>query len=79
VELNVNPPADSERDSIVLRAVEPIAVRANEAHRLLGISKRKFSDLTREVPHFWLDGCKLYSVEALRRWALERTEKGKER
>jgi excisionase family DNA binding protein len=55
--------------------MEPIAVRAEEAARLLGISLRKLREMQRELPHIRAGGCILYPVDALRRWANERAQK----
>lgn len=56
--------------------MDPICVRADEAARLLGISKRKLRELTPELPFIRAGGCILFPVDALRRWAAERAAKG---
>ena len=55
----------------MLDQMEPIAVRANEAARLLGISKPKLYELTHRedfTAAFRCGGCTLFSVEGLRAW-----------
>lgn len=50
---------------------EPIAVRSNEAAKLLSVSRPKIYELAaREDFHgaFKFGGCTLFSVEALREW-----------
>ena len=57
--------------------MEPIAVRANEAARLLGISKPKLYELARRKDFkaaFKMGGCTLFAVEGLRAWVAEQTE-----
>ena len=56
--------------------LEPIAVRASEAARLLGISKPKLYELTHRADFtaaFKCGGCMMFSVEGLRAWVAEQT------
>lgn len=51
--------------------LEPIAVRANEAARLLGISKPKLYEIAKRedfTAAFKCGGCMMFSVEGLRAW-----------
>lgn len=59
-----------------MEQMEPLAVSAAEAARLLGVSKPKVYDLIRSegFPAFKLGGRTLISVEGLRIWIKERTE-----
>lgn len=52
------------------RGIEPLAVSAAEAARILGISRPKVYDLIhqRGFPAFKVGGRTLISVEGLRRW-----------
>ena len=57
--------------------LEPIAVRASEAARLLGVSKPKLYELTHRddfTAAFKMGGCTLFSVEGLRSWVAAQTE-----
>ena len=58
------------------RTMEPLAVSAAEAARLLGVSKPKVYDLIRSegFPAFKLGNRTLISVDGLRTWINERTE-----
>lgn len=51
-------------------AMEPLALRAKDAARMLGLGQRKLWELTNrgEVPCVRVDGCVLYPVGSLRRW-----------
>lgn len=59
-----------------MEQMEPLAVSAAEAARLLGVSKPKVYDLIRSegFPAFKLGGRTLISVDGLRTWIKERTE-----
>lgn len=62
----------------MVEQLEPIAVRASEAARLLGISKPKLYELTHRedfTAAFRCGGCTLFSVEGLRSWVEKQTEK----
>ena len=57
---------------------EPIAVRAPEAAKLLGLSLRTLREITPRLPHFRTGegkGAVLFPVEALRQWANEEARK----
>ena len=58
--------------------LEPLAVSAIEAARLLGVSKPKVYELMgrEDFPAFKLGGRTLVSVEGLRAWVKAQTEKG---
>ena len=61
----------------MVEQLEPIAVRASEAARLLGISKPKLYELTHRedfTAAFRCGGCTLFSVEGLRAWVAAQTE-----
>ena len=62
--------------------MEPIAVDAPEAAKLLGVSLRTLREMTPQLPHLRTgdrSGCKiLYPVDALRRWANEQGRKALE-
>lgn len=45
-----------------------LALRAKEAAAALGISERKLRDVAPRLPSVWLDGVRLFPVEALREW-----------
>ena len=54
--------------------IEPMAVKAPVAAKLLGVSRSKIYELAaRSDFHgaFKLDGCTLFSVDALREWIAE--------
>lgn len=56
--------------------MEPIAVRANEAARLLGISKPKLYEIAKRedfTAAFKMGGCTLFAVEGLRAWVAMQT------
>lgn len=59
--------------------LEPLAVSALEAARLLGVSKPKVYELIgrEDFPSFKLGGRTLISVEGLKAWVKAQTEKGK--
>ena len=59
-----------------MEQMEPLAVSAAEAARLLGVSKPKVYDLIRSegFPAFKLGSRTLISVDGLRTWIKERTE-----
>ena len=58
--------------------LEPMAVSAVEAARLLGVSKPKVYELMgrEDFPAFKLGGRTLISVEGLRAWVKAHAEKG---
>lgn len=58
--------------------LEPMAVSAAEAARLLGVSKPKVYELMgrEDFPAFKLGGRTLISVEGLRAWVKAQAEKG---
>lgn len=58
--------------------MEPMAVSAVEAARLLGVSKPKVYELMgrEDFPAFKLGGRTLISVEGLRAWVKAQAEKG---
>ncbi|MCI6363104.1 helix-turn-helix domain-containing protein [Intestinimonas butyriciproducens] len=58
--------------------LEPMAVSAVEAARLLGVSKPKVYELMgrEDFPAFKLGGRTLISVEGLRAWVKAQAEKG---
>lgn len=59
------------------KAMEPIAVRAGEAARLLGVSKPKLYEIAKRedfTAAFKIGGCMMFSVEGLRSWVTEQTE-----
>jgi len=45
-----------------------LALRAKEAAAALGISERKLRDVASRLPCVWIDGIRLFPVEALREW-----------
>lgn len=54
-----------------LKQFEPIAVRANEAAKMLGVSRPKVYELAAREDFrgtFKFGGCTLFSVEALKEW-----------
>ncbi len=48
--------------------MDPIAVRAEEAARMLSISVRKLREMTPELPHVRVGRCVLYPVAGLTDW-----------
>ena len=56
--------------------LEPLAVSAPEAARLLGVSKPKIYELMShaDFPSFKIGGRTLISVEGLREWVRKQTE-----
>lgn len=61
-----------------VKAMEPIAVRAGEAARLLGISKPKLYEIAKRedfTAAFKVGGCTMFSVEGLRAWVTEQAER----
>lgn len=54
--------------------LQPLAVGASEAERILGFGSRKLWSLTAsgEIPHVRVGRRVLYRVEALREWLAER-------
>jgi excisionase family DNA binding protein len=66
----------SERD---LATFEPLALRAKDAARLLGISTRTLWNLTKEgeIPHLRLRRTVTYPVAELRAWMKRRSKGGK--
>ncbi len=52
------------------RTIEPIALRAPEAAAALGISPRKFREISHHVPGVYLPGTRIrvYPLAALRDW-----------
>ena len=58
--------------------VEPIAVGAEAAARLIAVSERKLWQMTnaREVPYVRLGGRLVYDVAALRRWLTSQLQGG---
>ena len=52
-----------------------LALRAKEAAAALGMSERKFRDISSRLPAVWIDSVKLFPVEALRRWLDDEAEK----
>ena len=59
--------------------LQPIALNAKEAAKLLGIGQRKLWSLTNrgEIPHFRIGRSVRYSVPALMDWIDERTRGGR--
>lgn len=58
--------------------LEPIAVRAGEAAKLLGVSKPTLYTLAKREDFraaFKAGGCTLFSVEALREWVRSQSDK----
>ena len=45
-----------------------LALRPKEAADALGMSERKFREISSRLPAVWFDSVKLFPVEALRRW-----------
>jgi hypothetical protein len=45
-----------------------LALRPKEAADALGMSERKFREISSRLPAVWIDSMKLFPVEALRRW-----------
>lgn len=67
---------DIERNNPLM---EPLAVRSDDAARLLGVSRPKVYELVaREDFHgaFKFGGCTLFSVEALREWVRSQCKMG---
>lgn len=66
----------SERN---LGPLEPLALRARDAARLLGISERSLWSLTKcgDVPHVRIGRTVTYPVEALRAWLKKRSKGGR--
>lgn len=60
-------------------AVEPLALRAKDAARALGIGERQLWSLTRAgtVPHVRIGRTITYPVDALRDWLRKRAKGGK--
>lgn len=60
--------------------LEPLAISASEAARLLGVSKPTiYQYINREgFPSFKLGGRTLVSVEGLRKWVKAQAESGRE-
>lgn len=58
--------------------VEPLAVGAEDAARLIAVSARKLWQMTnaKEVPYVRLGGRLVYDVAALRRWLAEKVQGG---
>src|SRR4051812_13693867 len=71
------PPRDSMAEPVTRGPVEPISVDAAGAGELLGVSERTVRDWTAEGLLPTIDvgdhRSRIYSVDALRRWALERS------
>jgi hypothetical protein len=63
--------------AVKLERVEPIAVRAPEAARMLGIILRMLRALTPTLPHVRVGTVVLFPVEALKTWANEQARKGR--
>lgn len=61
-----------------VRTVEPLALRAKDAARLLSISTRALWSLTNrgEVPHVRIGKSVLYPTDALRAWLAQQTKGG---
>lgn len=58
-------------------SMDPIAVRAGEAARLLGVSKPTLYQLAKREDFraaFRCGGCTLYSVDGLRDWVKKQSE-----
>jgi excisionase family DNA binding protein len=62
-----------------LATLEPLALRAKDAARLLGISTRTLWNLTKEgeIPHLRLRRAVTYPVAELRAWVKRRAKGGK--
>lgn len=52
-----------------------LALRPTEAAAVLGMSPRKFRQISSRLPAVWIDSVKLFPVDALRRWLAEETER----
>lgn len=59
--------------------IEPLAVRAGEACRIMGMSRRKLWELTNRnlIPHVRCGRAILYPVHLLREWLTEQAQKGR--
>ena len=59
-----------------VETVEPLAMRAKEVVKLLGISDHKLWELTKRgaIPHFRIDTAVLYPVDEIRTWAEEHSQ-----
>jgi hypothetical protein len=51
-----------------------LALRSTEAAATLGMSERKFRDISSRLPAVWIDSVKLFPVDALRRWLNDEAE-----
>ena len=58
--------------------IEPLAVRARQAARMLGIGERKLWELTNqgEIPHVRAGRVVLYPVDGLRDWLRTQAARG---
>ena len=52
-----------------------LALRPKEAAAVLGMSERKFRQISSRLPAVWVDSVKLFPVDALRRWLDEEAER----
>lgn len=59
-------------------AIEPLALRPQQAAAILGISQSTLERLTRagEIPHFKVRRCTRYSLQTLKNWLASQTEGG---
>ena len=60
---------------VQLRLNERLALRPKEAAAALGISERKFRQISPKLPAVWFDRMKLYPVDSLRKWLNEEAER----
>jgi excisionase family DNA binding protein len=62
-------------------SIQPLALRAGEAAKALGIGERKLWEWTNRklIPHVRIDGCRcvLYPVDLLREWLAEQAKRGR--
>lgn len=58
------------------RAVPPVTLKPDEAAEAIGVSPRTLGDWTARglVPSIKIGGTRLYSLDALREWARDRSE-----
>ena len=68
-------------DTTVLDEVEPLALRAPEAARAIGISERALWSLTNagQIPHVRVGRAVVYPLRALEEWLLEQARKSTRR